>query len=207
MERSEVYKLLDGERAYQDSLGSDRTDGAKHTVGDYIVMLQHYQQKLVEAWTLNAGTEQALDVIRKIGGIAVHCLEDHGGPSRIIRTTWDYEGLNKQHTDYRGTQLDWNQTLVTKFNQMNVTLSKVYREDGTEIMRRAFNVPEKFRPLLETLLFYNPVTQKIGDRYSFNFLREDNTDLITLENVQMQILNYNNPENGHERVLENNLVW
>lgn len=80
--RAEVYSALNSERDYQDKLGSDRTDGAQHTVGDYIVMLQSYQHKLTEAWTNNAGTEEALKVIRKIGGIAVHCMEDHGAIPR-----------------------------------------------------------------------------------------------------------------------------
>jgi len=63
-------------------LDSTRTDGNKKTVGDYITMLQHYQNQLVSAWTTNAGNEKALDIVRKIGGIAVHCIEDHGAPKR-----------------------------------------------------------------------------------------------------------------------------
>ena len=38
--------------------------------------------KANEAWSMNAGDEDALDVVRKIGGIAVHCMEDHGAPER-----------------------------------------------------------------------------------------------------------------------------
>ena len=83
MNRADVYKLLDGERNYQDNLPGTRTDYKDRTVGDYITMLHHYMNKLDEAWTMNPGDEQALDVIRKIGGIAVHCMEDHGAPARI----------------------------------------------------------------------------------------------------------------------------
>ena len=82
MKRENVYKLIDGERDYQDSLAPSRTDGSRKTVGDYITMLQYYQTKLVEAWTVNAGTEEAKEVMRKIAGIAVHCIEDHGAPPR-----------------------------------------------------------------------------------------------------------------------------
>lgn len=81
--RKEVYAVIDGERSYQDALGPDRTDGTETTVGEYITMLQHYQIKLVEAWTLNPGDASALDVMRKIAGIAVHCMEDHGAISRV----------------------------------------------------------------------------------------------------------------------------
>ena len=82
MNRKQVYKRLDGERFYQDHLPKDRTSGLKHTVGDYLVMLNYYMDKANEAWTMNAGDEDALDVGRKIGGIAVHCMEDHGAPER-----------------------------------------------------------------------------------------------------------------------------
>jgi hypothetical protein len=88
--RQRAFDAISGERDYQDSLGSDRTDGAKHTVGDYIVMLQHYQQELVKAWTKNAGTNEALHIMRKIAGIAVHCMEDHGAPPRNPKTTTHY---------------------------------------------------------------------------------------------------------------------
>jgi hypothetical protein len=82
MEREQVYQLIDGERDYQDGLPSNRTDGSNKSVGDYITMLQYYQAKLVEAWTTNAGNDVALDIMRKIAGIAVHCMEDHGAPAR-----------------------------------------------------------------------------------------------------------------------------
>ena len=80
--REEVYAALDGEREYQDSFVSNpknyRSDGREHPVSDFIVMLQKYQNDLVEAWTNNAGDKKSLDVMRKIGGIAVHCMEKHG---------------------------------------------------------------------------------------------------------------------------------
>lgn len=80
--RKEVYEVIDTERNYQDNLGPDRTNHQPHTVGNYITMLQHYQGQLVTAWTLNAGDEKALDIMRKIAGIAVHCMEVHGAPKR-----------------------------------------------------------------------------------------------------------------------------
>lgn len=82
--RELVYKAIDGERAYQDALPSTRTDGSTCTVGDYITMLQYYNAKLIEAWTMNPGDKQALDVFRKVAGIAVHCMEDHGVVERAV---------------------------------------------------------------------------------------------------------------------------
>ena len=77
-QRQKVYEAIDAERDYQDRLGPDRSDGASRSVGDYCVMISAYTQKLLSAWTDNPGNEQALDVMRKIAGIAVHCMEDHG---------------------------------------------------------------------------------------------------------------------------------
>jgi len=87
--RAYVYAAIDSERDYQDYLKKDRTsnptDGTRsidHTVGDFVTMMQHYQYKLVEAWTTNPGDQEAIDVMRKIGAIAVNCMEQHGAPQR-----------------------------------------------------------------------------------------------------------------------------
>lgn len=80
--REQVYQAIDTERKYQDALGANRTAGEDHTVGDYVTMMQYYQNALIEAWTTTAGDDAALDIMRKIAGIAVHCMEDHGAPKR-----------------------------------------------------------------------------------------------------------------------------
>jgi hypothetical protein len=84
MERKDVYKLIDGEREYQQDLEKDssRHDGHKHTVGDYLVLLNSYVSKANTAWSDNGTDTQALDVIRKIAGICVHCMEEYDAPER-----------------------------------------------------------------------------------------------------------------------------
>lgn len=91
--RTEVYTAIDSERSYQDHLKKDRTsnptDGTRsidHTVGDFVTMMQHYQNELVAAWTQNPGDQAAMETMRKIGGIAVNCMEQHGAPKRIVKT-------------------------------------------------------------------------------------------------------------------------
>lgn len=80
--RDFVYHVIDCERDYQDSLGADRTDGRQHTVGDYLTMLRHYLDEATFAWVKNPGNEPALHSVRKIAGIAVKCMEEHGAPNR-----------------------------------------------------------------------------------------------------------------------------
>lgn len=84
MKRNQVYALIDGERAYQDNLPSSRTDGRSHTVGDYIVMLEYYLGRAREQWCMNSGDAMALDEIRKVGAIAVKCMEEWGAPERKV---------------------------------------------------------------------------------------------------------------------------
>lgn len=84
-QRYEVYRAIDRERDYQDLLPPSRTDGMPRTVGDYITMIQYYLAEATKAWVMNPGDEQALDVIRKIAGISVHCMEDHGVVQREFK--------------------------------------------------------------------------------------------------------------------------
>jgi hypothetical protein len=74
----QVQQLVNSERDYQDKLGPDRTDGRGHGTSGYIVMLRYYVNHAVEEWTVNAGDAGCLNALRKVAGIAVHCLEDCG---------------------------------------------------------------------------------------------------------------------------------
>ncbi len=86
--RAEVYAAIDSERAYQNALGADRREPREinHSVGDYLTMLQVYLHKALVAWTDNPGTDEAMKAIRKVAGIAVRAMEEHGAP--VIRRTW-----------------------------------------------------------------------------------------------------------------------
>lgn len=43
---------------------------------------------------------------------------------------WDYNGLRKQTATYHGVQKDWNQTLVTKINQISAQVHKAVLRGG-----------------------------------------------------------------------------
>lgn len=76
--REVVYRAIDSERKYQ----NEKWAGHSHEVGAYLTLLRSYINKAEEAWTSNKGDEEALDVVRKIAGISVHCMEEHGAPFR-----------------------------------------------------------------------------------------------------------------------------
>lgn len=78
LSQKRVFNIIDTERQYQDQLGMDRTDGRHHTVSGYVIMFQHYLAKAYEQWIIHPGDEYAIDVIRKLAGIAVSAMEKHG---------------------------------------------------------------------------------------------------------------------------------
>lgn len=82
MKRSTVYKLIDGERKYQNEIG-----GAKRVlpIEGEIILLQTYLRKAENAYTETFGDSKELstmDVIRKLAGICVRCMENHETPPR-----------------------------------------------------------------------------------------------------------------------------
>jgi len=79
MTREDVYKIIDGERDYQDVTWP----GGGHRTGVDITLLHYYMHEADVALTRNSGDIPALHVIRKIAAIAVRCLEEHGAPPRI----------------------------------------------------------------------------------------------------------------------------
>ncbi len=85
MLRDDVYCLIDGERDYQDAMQvgpNGRTDGKQKSVGDYLTLLVAYTARACEAHVGRPGDQPALDMVRKIAGIAVQCMEVHGAPPR-----------------------------------------------------------------------------------------------------------------------------
>ncbi len=79
MNRKDVYKLIDGERNYQDGLG-----GKPLCVGEEILLAAEYLERARKEWTedFNSPEMGALAMLRKVAGIAVRAMENHGAPVR-----------------------------------------------------------------------------------------------------------------------------
>lgn len=84
----EVFAKINHELLYQDRMLRDidrsNSDGLGNEVAGQLVTLSTYTQKAIDAWTLNSGQQEALDVLRKVAAIAIRALEQHGCPSRIM---------------------------------------------------------------------------------------------------------------------------
>lgn len=103
MTRSEVYKVLDGERAYQRKVwgeqgerraGADVTgelathptdDGVpevSHSVGSWMIFIDQYLAQAKHDLTTKPGHTPALHQLRKVAALCVACFEQHGVPGR-----------------------------------------------------------------------------------------------------------------------------
>jgi hypothetical protein len=83
MKRQEVYKLIDGERDYQEKLWNpdgDRLDDYNNP-GDFLIYIKRY---LDEAFRVNnpETPNATMDNVRKIAGLAVAAMEIFNAPSR-----------------------------------------------------------------------------------------------------------------------------
>lgn len=88
LDRAEVYAAIDTERDYQDRLWPDpeRPGSGEYnplTIGEFILLAEEYLRKARDEWTREKKPEvNALNAIRKVAGICVNCMEQHGAPRR-----------------------------------------------------------------------------------------------------------------------------
>lgn len=85
--RAETYAALDSERDYQEEHGPEAIGEVIETgtlsVGDEILLMEEYLMRARKAWSDAASPEfEALRIVRKVGGIAVRCMEVHGAIPR-----------------------------------------------------------------------------------------------------------------------------
>ena len=84
MERSEVYKIIDTERTYQDRdlLDKNWNHKGNPSVEAELLIMEEYMSKARTAWCNCSDNSEVLDVLRKVAGVAVRCFENHGVPPR-----------------------------------------------------------------------------------------------------------------------------
>jgi len=84
--RSAVYHALDTERDYQDA---QRGNAKRHegqppmTPGEYILCMEKCLTDARNTWYSPDGGKACLDHVRKVGALAVACMELHGAPERV----------------------------------------------------------------------------------------------------------------------------
>lgn len=82
--RLAAFDALNGEREYQDSLHED-TNLEQLSIPGELVLLGVYLRKAEEAYAAtfgDLGEKPTMDVVRKIGAIALRCMENFGSVRR-----------------------------------------------------------------------------------------------------------------------------
>ena len=87
--RDEVFTAISSERQYQIfKWGYRQPDGTfkepEHGVCDYLTYMRHYLALADQAAATVAGSEAALEQLRKVVTLGVACLEQHGAKQRVF---------------------------------------------------------------------------------------------------------------------------
>lgn len=85
MDRQDVYKIIDGERDYQDQFWGD-IDDSRWSPTDWCVFIRQYLDKaekaMLGAKTVTIARDKQMENIRKIAALAVACMENNHTPER-----------------------------------------------------------------------------------------------------------------------------
>lgn len=87
MTRDEVFTLIDGERKYQKRIwvqrcqefGIEFTPDSENAIEDWLVFLQGYYNDAIQVASHIVDGQGTLDIMRKLAGLCVACMEVHGG--------------------------------------------------------------------------------------------------------------------------------
>lgn len=91
LNRQDVYKAIDSERDYQDSrwgstLSGNRPaeedEGGNRTLDEYVLYIQGYANDLAQFASRSSNWEEKLHRVRKVAGLCVAAMEQHGAPHR-----------------------------------------------------------------------------------------------------------------------------
>ena len=87
MDRKDVYKLIDGEREYQEERWNAKvTDtGHKHTPEDWVLYMHDYILEAMHLLSREASPvsrPKAMEIIRKVAALGVAAMEEHETKAR-----------------------------------------------------------------------------------------------------------------------------
>lgn len=81
--RTEVYAAIDSERQYQQQLA--RNDVKEQNPMEHLAIIRRICRDMEDHWYDKPG-QPPMDYMRKIAGVAVRCMEQHGAPLRASTT-------------------------------------------------------------------------------------------------------------------------
>jgi hypothetical protein len=87
MSRQDVYAVIDGERAYQDSrwggsASNGRPGAGERTLDEYCLYIVGYADDLKHIASHEPDPIKKLEFVRKVAALCVACMEEHGAVPR-----------------------------------------------------------------------------------------------------------------------------
>lgn len=83
--RQEVYAAIDSEREYQDARWNGTASGGRHSITEFLVYIKDYVEEALHIESREGvltADPKALNIVRKVAGLAVVTMEQHGAPMR-----------------------------------------------------------------------------------------------------------------------------
>ncbi len=82
--RTTVFDALNSERNYQDTKHGNGSAGSSlnRTVDEFALYIEEYAAQLRHLATTSVDMWEKLNAVRKVGALAVACMEAHGAPYR-----------------------------------------------------------------------------------------------------------------------------
>lgn len=84
--RAEAFEAINSERDYQDKVwgnsASSKVEGTGRTLDEFALYIHGYANDLAALASHIDEPEEKLNFVRKIAGLAVACMEQHGAPKR-----------------------------------------------------------------------------------------------------------------------------
>ncbi len=90
MTREQVYKIIDGERDYQDKMTQDPNSYVvpEQSTGDRILSMQYNLDKARDMWYPEVLPHQGtMEYIRKVVAIGIKLIEERGCPERKMENS------------------------------------------------------------------------------------------------------------------------
>ena len=80
--REKTYKAINGERDFQDGFKANWAHNNHPSVGEELLLAQHYLAEAQSLWVLKKGDDAAMNSVRKVLGVLVRAADNHGLPER-----------------------------------------------------------------------------------------------------------------------------
>ena len=96
--RDDVFRAINTERSYQDSRWGDSLSGGRpgngeRSVDEFALYIIGYANDLLVNASHFGDQADKLDIIRKIAGLGVACMEQHGAPRRELVAPQAVDGV------------------------------------------------------------------------------------------------------------------